>query len=120
MEGITTKQLKAFAFILGDTDAVAGIDAIAASGDDGSIQVYYTKQFEAGDEADYVVEGSDEDNGALWEIYKAGYISADGKTVSGDTYWDYDADSGEWVCEDSEYLEPIAHFMPSSNINLFV
>ena len=119
MENISTKQLKAFAFILGDTDAVAEIDSIAASGDDGSIQVYYTKAFEAGDEAEYVVKGSDEDNGALWEVYKAGYISEDGKTVSGDTYWEFDADSGEWECSDSEYLEPIGHLMPGEEINLF-
>ena len=116
---VTTKQLRAFAFILGDMDAVAQIDAIAQSGDDGSIQVYYTKAFEQGDEQEYVVPGSDEDNGALWEIYKAGYISADGKTVSGDTYWDYDADEGVWATSDGEYLEPIAHLMPSVDIDLF-
>ena len=116
---VTTKQLKAFAFILGDTDAVAEIDSIAASEDDGSIQVYYTKQFEKGDEDSYVVAGSDDDNGALWEIYKAGYISSDGKTVSGNTYWDYDADSGIWETSDSEYLEPIEHLMPHRDAALF-
>jgi outer membrane scaffolding protein for murein synthesis (MipA/OmpV family) len=115
---VTTKQLKAFAFILGDTDAVAEIDEIATSGDDGSLQVYYTKQFVAGDEDEYVVEGSDEDNGALWEIYKAGYNNGDG-TVSGNTYWDYDADSGIWETSDSEYLEPIAHLMPHRDAALF-
>lgn len=120
MDGITTKQLRAFAFILGDTDAVAEIDAIAASGEDSSLQIHYTKQFEPGDEEDYVVQGSEADNGALWEIYKAGYISADGKTVSGNTYWNYDADEGEWDCDDSEYLEPIEHLMPEEDIALFV
>jgi len=119
MENITTAQLQAFAFILGDVDAVADIDSIAQSGEDGSLQIYYTKQFVKGDEADYVVEGSDEDNGALWEIYKAGYISADGKTVSGDTYWTYDADEGVWYCDDTEYLDPIAHLMPHKDATLF-
>ena len=120
MDGITTKQLRAFAFILGDEDAVKDIDQIAASGEDSSLQIHYTKQFVAGDEEDYVVEGSDEDNGALWEIYKAGYISADGKTVSGNTYWNYYADDNTWECEDSEYLEPIEHLMPAEDIALYI
>lgn len=118
MENITTAQLKAFAFILGDTDAVAEIDEIASSGEDGSLQVYYTKQFVAGDEEDYVVKGSSEDNGALWEIYKAGYRNGDG-TVSGNTYWNYYADDNTWECEDTEYLDPIAHLMPHKDATLF-
>ena len=118
MENITTAQLKAFAFILGDTDTVEDIESIATSGEDGSVQVYYTRPFEAGDEEDYVVEGSDEDNGALWEIYKAGYNNGDG-TVSGNTYWNYDADEGVWECDDTEYLDPIAHLMPHKDATLF-
>jgi hypothetical protein len=115
---VTTAQLRAFAFILGDTDAVAEIDTIASSSEDDSLQVYYTKQFVAGDEEDYVVEGSDEDNGALWEIYKAGYRNSDG-TVSGNTYWNYYAADNIWECEDSEYLEPIEHLMPHEDVALF-
>lgn len=120
MAEVTTAQLRGFAFILGDTAAVAEIDRIAAGNEEGSIQIYYTKQFEAGDEDSYVVMDSDEDNGALWEIYKAGYISADGKTVSGDTYWDFDPDTGTWETSDSEYLEPVEHLMPHEDVALFV
>ena len=119
MENITTAQLKAFAFILGDTDAVAEIDEIATAGEDADMQIYYTRATKPGDEDDYVVEGSDQDNGALWEIYKAGYMSADGNTVSGNTYWTYDADSGEWETGDSEYMEPIAHLMPHKDASLY-
>ena len=119
MENITTAQLKAFAFILGDTDAVAEIDEIATAGEDADMQIYYTRATKPGDEDDYVVEGSDQDNGALWEIYKAGYMSADGNTVSGNTYWTYDAHSGEWETGDSEYMEPIAHLMPHRDAALY-
>ena len=119
MTEVTTKQLRAFAFILNDMDAVEEIDAIARDGEDGSVQVYYTRPAQPGDEDEYVVAGSDEDNGALWEIYKAGYMSADGKTVSGDTYWNYDGDEGVWETSDSEYLEPIRHLMPHKDAGLF-
>ena len=117
MDNITSAQLKAFAFILGDLDAVEQIDSIDNAGEDASLQIYYTRPAQPGDEDDYVVAGSDADNGALWEIYKAGYMSSDKKTVSGDTYWTYG--EGEWACDDSEYLEPIRHLMPHKDAALY-